>query len=185
MRSIYNVKNGQNTVLRGLLAEEFARYSLIQKFPLLILRPAKLLDFLVEDKVISDHFDFLQKYQQTMDYIGFGPINQPLDEQTTPRDIILNYFYSQDGLTKYIDSSSPSFQIKGYIIEVKSRSGVNYWKSFDYTFSEKQVKMFDESRKLNFGIILCGVTFEKDWNLGIIFTDQRGKILPPDFILKG
>ncbi len=178
------MKNGQNTVLRGLLAEEFARYFLTQKYPLLIMRPVKVLDILSEDKLMSGHFEFLEKYQQTMDYIGFGPINQPLEEHSTHRETILNYFYEQNGLTKYFSGLRPSIKINGYIIEVKSRTGENFWKPFNYSFSVKQEQMFEESKKYNFKIILCGITFEKDWNLGVIFTNQRGKILPPDFVTK-
>jgi len=119
-----------------------------------------------------------------MDFIGFGPINQSLGELTTFREVLINFFYAQDGLTKYFGSSYPSSNINAYLIEVKSRTGVNFWTPFNYFFSTKQEEMFDESKSYNFKIILCGVTFEKDWNLGIVYTDRNGKILPDDFIPK-
>lgn len=184
LKSIYNIKNGQNTVLRGFLAEEFARYMLVQKFPLLIVRPRKVIELLVNEKFKSRHLEFLIKYQQTMDFIGFGPIIQTLEEQNTLRESLINFFYAQDGLTKYFDSTHSSSKIEGYLIEVKSRTSENYWKPFNYSFSVKQEEMFEESRNYNFNIIICGVTFEDDWNLGILYTDRNGKILPSDLISK-
>jgi hypothetical protein len=138
----------------------------------------------IDEKFKSRHLEFLIKYQQTMDFIGFGPINQSLGEQTTFREVLINFFYAQDGLTKYFGSSYHSSNINAYLIEVKSRTGVNFWNPFNYSFSTKQEEMFDESKSYNFKIILCGVTFEKDWNLGIVYTDRNGKILPDDFIPK-
>ena len=72
----YNIKTGQNTVLRGLIAEEFARYTLTQRYPIIMLRPIKVLEYLSKYSVQGAHTNFLNQFQQTMDFIGFGPINE-------------------------------------------------------------------------------------------------------------
>jgi hypothetical protein len=76
-------------------------------------------------------------------------------------------------------------ELKGFIIEVKSRATEHHWKPFQYSFSEKQEEMFIKSKSFNFEVILCGVTFAKDWDISVVFTDVRGKILPSDFLKEG
>ena len=70
----YNVMTGQNTVLRGLVAEEFVRYTLTQRMPIIILRPRFILEKLASFSIKGKKIDFLRKYQQTMDFFGIGPI---------------------------------------------------------------------------------------------------------------
>jgi hypothetical protein len=180
---VYNIKAGQNTVLRGLIAEEFARYTLIQRYPLIVLRPIKVLEYLSQNSVQGGHKDFLTNFQQTMDFVGFGPIDE--SESTIPfsvDEIIAAFFHKQDGLTKYFPSYSNIGGLKGFIIEVKSRTSEHHWKPFQYSFSANQDLMFNKSKNFNFDVILCGVTFAKDWEITVVFTDLRGKILPPDFL---
>ena len=169
--------------MRGLIAEEFARYTLIQRYPLIVLRPIKVLEFLSEKSVLGDHRDFLENFQNTMDFIGFGPTN--VNEATitlSTSEIIIAFFRMQDGLTKFFPSDFNIEGLKGFIIEVKSRTTEHHWKPFQYSFSANQELMFKNSKNFNLDIILCGVTFAKDWDISVVFTDLRGKILPSDFL---
>ena len=164
--------------MRGLIAEEFARYTLLQKFPLIVLRPIKVLDYLEERKIRSPHAKFLQKYSHTMDFFGIGPISDSEEMPAIPTGkLIQDYFYRQDGLTKFIAQPSSQNLIKGYIIEVKSRSTKNHWKPFQYSFSSNQERMLSRLKKYNFEVIICGVTFAKDWKMAVVFTNQDGKII--------
>jgi hypothetical protein len=124
------------------------------------------------------------KYQQTMDFIGFGPIHEKSSEELPlANENILNYFYLQDGLSQYLEGSAKKF-VRGFIIEVKSRSIQNFWKPFQYSFSPNQEEMFKIAQRYNFDIVLCGVTFGENWEISVIFTNLRGKILPSDFLTR-
>ena len=182
---MYNIKTGKNTVLRGLLAEEFARYTLSQRHPIIVLRPAKILEYLSEQTVEGLHVQFLRRYAHTMDFFGLGPILETEESLSIPLSkIIQDFFYKQNGLTKYLVQPLPEFLIKGYIIEVKSRSTKNFWSPFQYTFSTNQEKMFTQSKRFNFEVILCGVTFANDWDMAVVFTNLEGKILPQDHFME-
>jgi hypothetical protein len=118
-----------------------------------------------------------------MDFIAFGPIDEP--ESTIPlsvTEIIVAFFHKQDGLTKFFPSGSKIEGLKGFIIEVKSRTTEYHWKPFQYSFSKNQELMFTKCKNFNFDVILCGVTFANDWEVSVVFTDLKGKILPPDFL---
>ena len=183
---VYNIKTGANTVLRGLIAEEFARYTLGQRYPIIVLRPSKVIEILSKNQTKGPHFDFLVQYQQTMDFIGFDFIQQP---ETSPplsiSDLVQNFFYHQDGLTRYLPSTSLELRLNGYIIEVKSRSTKNHWNPFIYSFSSNQEEMFLQAIKYRFKVILCGVTLANDWEISVIFTNPQGKILPQNFFNSG
>jgi hypothetical protein len=182
---IYNIKTGKNTALRGLLAEEFARYTLSQRHPIIVLRPAKILEYLSEQAVEGLHVQFLRRYVHTMDFFGLGPVLETEESLSIPLSkIIQDFFYEQDGLTKYLVQPLPDVTIKGYIIEVKSRSTKNYWRPFQYKFSVNQEKMFLQSKRINFEVILCGVTFANDWDMAVVFTNLEGKILPQGYFMQ-
>ncbi|MHA2167846.1 MAG: hypothetical protein ACXAAT_18520, partial [Candidatus Hodarchaeales archaeon] len=100
---IYNIKTGKNTVLRGLIAEEFARYTLTQRYPVIVIRPEKVLEFLTEQSIEGPHVQFLRQYSHTMDFFGLGPI---LDADDSPSisisKMVQDFFYKQNGLTKFL-----------------------------------------------------------------------------------
>lgn len=181
---VYNIKTGSNTVLRGLLAEEFTRYTLSQRYPIIVLRPHKVIEILTENQTEGPHFNFLTQYQKTMDFIGFGPIQ--MTETSPPlsiSDLVQNFFYHQDSLIRYFPSNSFESKLTSYIIEVKSRSTKNHWNPFIYSFSPNQEEMLLKASKYRFKVILCGVTLANDWEISVIFTNPQGKILPQDFFL--
>lgn len=143
----------------------------------------KVLEYLSESSVKGAHCNFLKQFQQTMDFIGFGPINEgDISVPLSIEEILVAFFRKQDGLTKFLPSDSTLDGIKGFLIEVKSRTKANYWKPFQYSFSDNQEEMFTKVKNFNFEILLCGVTFGKNWELAVVFTDFKGKILPHDFL---
>ncbi|MCK4849433.1 MAG: hypothetical protein KAT16_10420 [Candidatus Heimdallarchaeota archaeon] len=121
-----------------------------------------------------------------MDFFGLGtPILETEESLTIPLNkLFQDFFYEQNGLTKYLVNPLPELTIKGYIIEVKSRSTKNYWSPFQYSFSSNQEKMFLESKKLNLEVILCGVTFSQNWDIAVVFTNLEGKILSKEYFMQ-
>lgn len=179
---LYNLRNGENTVLRGLVAEEAACYILTQRYPILVLRPKKALNYLDRGAVEGTSVEFLRKNQKTMDFFGLFPFFRSDDLQMTTEEIICKFFLEKEGLDHYFTKEPFTQQVKGFIIEVKSRTTENTWTPFDFVFSTNQKKMFNQCNKINFRIILCGVTFAPDWNLSIVFCDINQKILPENFL---
>lgn len=177
----YNLKRGENTVLRGLVAEEFARYILSQRFPILIIRPSMALKYLEKSSVKGRHVDFLLKNQKTMDFLGIFPFFQDKNAQLTSEEIVCRFFYEKEGLVRYLSKEPLINQLRGFIIEVKSRTSTNSWAPFQFSFSTNQKEMLDQSQRFDFEIILCGVTFASDWNLSAVFCDINQKILSEDF----
>ena len=146
-----------------------------------MLKPAKVIEVLTENNIKGPHFDFVVQYQQTMDFIGFGPIeHNDTALPATLGEILRNFFYQQDGLTRYLPGSDEQ-KINSFIIEVKSRSTKSHWNPFNYSFSPNQEEMFSKAPKYRFKVILCGVTLANDWEISVTFTDPQGKILPQDF----
>ncbi|NHJ02740.1 MAG: hypothetical protein EAX86_11430 [Candidatus Heimdallarchaeota archaeon] len=174
----YNLKNGQNTALRGLIAEEFARYILTNQFPILIFRPRLILDIIRKEGITGYLIDFLDKYQQTMDFFGISLVENNLE--LTSEEIITQFFWQKDGLTRFMYQEKRD-RLRGFTIEVKSRTSSTAWAPFIYSFSPNQIKMFEQCKKLKIEVILCGVTLENEWNLSIVFSDQNHKILTPEF----
>jgi len=167
------------------LAEEFARYSLTQRHPVIVLRPEKILTYLSEKNVDGPHVQFLRRYAYTMDFFGFGPVLETEELLSIPLNkLIQDFFYKQNGLTKYLVQPLSEVSINGYIIEVKSRSTKNYWKPFQYSFSSNQEKMFTQSKRFNLEVLLCGVTFAQDWEMAVVFTNLEGKILPQGYFMQ-
>lgn len=117
-----------------------------------------------------------------MDFFGLGPIIESIDSHSIPiSKMFQDFFLKQSGLTKYLLQPLQDYSTRGYIIEVKSRSTKNYWKPFQYSFSENQEKMFSQSKRFNLGIVICGVTFAHDWEIAVVFTNLKGKILTNEY----
>ena len=173
----YNLKTGQNSVLRGLIAEEFARYILIQRMPILILRPKEVLGIVDEYSIKGKNVEFLRKYQQTIDFFGIGPVLQDDILQLSTEQIIKRFFIEKGDLTRYLMKEPKSLSQRGVIIEVKSRTMVNPRDPFEFSFSPNQELMLKEDYE-DFDIILCGVTLSDDWNLSVVFYDRNQKIIP-------
>ncbi len=117
-----------------------------------------------------------------MDFIGFGPIEDP--ETTIPQstpDLVQTFFFQQDGLTRYLHPNQKYINLKGYIIEVKSRSTQNHWKPFTYSFSPNQEDMFAKAMKYRFKVVICGITLANDWEISMVLTNPQGKVLSQDF----
>ncbi len=178
----YNIRTGKNTVLRGLIAEEFARYILLQKYPLLIIKPFIALQYLEKAGIKGQSVQFLQKYQHTMDYLGIGPIEKKKELKLQNEEIVIRFFLLKEGLTRFLELYSWEHKLKGYIIEVKSRTSITSWAPFRYTISQNQELMFNEIKKFGFELILCGVTFEPKWNLSITLYNHKGKIFQDNFL---
>ena len=174
----YNLKTGQNTALRGLIAEEFARYVLMNRFPLIVVRPQLILDVIKTEGISGVFKTFLEKYQQTMDY--FGICISENDQDSSAKDIFLNFFWQKEGLTRFLIPEKNQ-NLRGFIIEVKSRTTNNAWAPFNYSFSPNQTQMLDECKDMKIEVILCGVTLENNWNLTITFADRNQKVLAEDF----
>ncbi len=120
-----------------------------------------------------------------MDFFGLGPVLETNELPSIPiSKMIQDFFYKQDGLTKYLVQPLQEVPTRGYIIEVKSRSTKNYWNPFYYSFSENQEKMFSQSKRFNFEIVLCGVTFAQDWEIAVVFTNLEGKVLPQGYFMQ-
>ncbi len=183
LRLLYNLKTGQNTVLRGSVAEEFARYILSQRLPILILRPSAVLKYLENAVIKGRYVDFLRKNQQTMDFLGIYPFFAEGKHYTTVEETVCRFFYEKEGLTRYIIQDNQINQLRGFIIEVKSRTSSNTWAPFQFTFSPNQEEMLNQSRGFDLEIILCGVTFSSDWLLTIVFCNGKQKILPEEFFI--
>ncbi|MFX0123036.1 MAG: hypothetical protein ACFFAE_05315 [Candidatus Hodarchaeota archaeon] len=179
---LYNLLKGENTVLRGLVAEEFTRYILSQRFPILIVRPSTALKYLDKTSIEGRYVDFLRKNQQTMDFLGIAPYYRENDFRFKPEEVICQFFYEKEGLTRFLENEGATTQLRGYIIEVKSRTGLSTWSPFQFSFSPNQMKMLDQSQNYDFKIVLSGVTFASDWNLSVVFCDKNQKIFPEDFI---
>ena len=177
----YNLLKGENTVLRGFVAEEFARYTLSKRLPILIIRPVKALKILDEASIVGRYVDFIRKNQQTMDFIGITPYYKDDPFRLRREEIICQFFYEKEGLTRFLLNNASSKQLDGYIIEVKSRTSTDSWAPFQYSFSPNQLEMIDQSQKYNFNIILSGVTFASDWNLSVVFCDHNQRILSEEF----
>ncbi|MFX0015591.1 MAG: hypothetical protein ACFFB2_11585 [Promethearchaeota archaeon] len=180
---IYNILKGENTVLRGLIAEEFVRYILSQRFPILIVRPSIALRYLDNASIKGRYVDFLRKNQQTMDFLGLTPFFRDNHILTTPEETVCRFFYEKEGLSLYLKKESLFPQLQGFIVEVKSRTSENSWAPFNYSFSTNQIEMFQQSKDFDFTIVLCGVTFTSDWNLSVVFCDENQKVLPQDFFV--
>jgi hypothetical protein len=179
----YNLKTGQNTVLRGSVAEEFARYTLSQRMPILILRPSVALKYLENASIKGRYVDFLKKNQQTMDFLGIYPFFSEGKQYTTVEETVCRFFYEKEGLTRYIIKDNQITQLRGFIIEVKSRTTTNTWAPFEFSLSPNQEEMLNQSKGFALEIILCGVTFSSDWLLTIVFCDGKQKILPEEFFI--
>lgn len=179
----YNLKTGQNTVLRGSVAEEFARYILSQRLPILILRPSVVLKYLEKASIKGRYVDFLRKNQQTMDFLGIFPFFAKEKQHTTVEETVCQFFYEKEGLTRYIVKDNQINRLRGYIIEVKSRTTTNTWAPFQFSLSSNQEEMLNQSRGFDLEIILCGVTFSLDWILTIVFCNGNQKILPEEFFI--
>lgn len=177
----YNLLKGENTVLRGLIAEEFARYILSRCFPILTLRPSTALNYLDNASVKGMSVDFLRKNQQTMDFLGIAPFFQNGDLQLSPEEIVYQFFYEKEGLNRYLKKKIHINRLRGFIIEVKSRTTTNSWAPFQFSFSPNQKEMLNQSQKFSFKTILCGVTFSSDWNLSVVFCDNNQKVLQENF----
>ena len=130
----YNVMTGQNTVLRGLVAEEFVRYTLTQRMPIIILRPRFILEKLASFSIKGKKIDFLRKYQQTMDFFGIGPIIREDKLQFSIEQIIYNFFVNKGNLDQYLSGVQQVQILKGFIIEVKSRTTANPRDFFEFSF---------------------------------------------------
>ncbi|MHA1214927.1 MAG: hypothetical protein ACTSPG_06495 [Candidatus Hodarchaeales archaeon] len=180
----YNIETGKNTVLRGLIAEELVHYILTKNFPIIVMRPAKALETLKSLQLNSNKFTFLRTYQQTMDFFGLGPIFKDTRFPHSTQEILLKYFEYEQGLNKFFNNEKWVKDLKGYVIEVKSRTSQNVLKPFNYSFSANQVEMIKKVKTLGFKIILAGVTFEANWNVSVIFTNENGTILTKDFIIE-
>ena len=176
----YNVKTGQNTVLRGVIAEEFVRYTLTQRMPIIILRPRFILEKLASFSIKGKKIDFLRKYQQTMDFFGIGPIIRDDKLQFSIEQIIYNFFFNKRNLDQYLSGVQQIQTLKGFIIEVKSRTTANPRDFFEFSFSPNQEMMLTQLID-DFDVILCGVTFTENWNLSVVFCDRNQKILPSDY----
>ncbi len=179
----YNLIKGENTVLRGLIAEEFARYILSLRFPILVVRPSTALRYLETTTVQGRNVDFLRKNQKTMDFLGITPFFPSDELQLTPKELVHRFFYEREGLNRYLMNGTCFNQLKGFVIEVKSRTSTNSWAPFQFSFSSNQKEMFDQIETHDFEIILCGVTFTSDWNLSVVFCDSNQKILSDDFFV--
>ena len=184
LKLIYNLKTGQNTVLRGSVAEEFARYILSQRIPILILRPSIVLKHLEKASIEGRYVEFLKKNQQTMDFLGIFPFFAGGKQFPTVEETVCRFFYEKEGLTRFIIKDNKMNQLKGFIIEVKSRTTSNTWAPFQFSFSPNQEEMFNQSRRFDLEIILCGVTFSSDWILTIVFCNGNQKILPEEFFMR-
>ncbi|MFX1504848.1 MAG: hypothetical protein ACFFDC_01930 [Promethearchaeota archaeon] len=180
----YNLLKGENTVLRGLVAEEFTRYILSKRLPILIVRPMKALKILDEASVAGEYVDFIRKNQQTMDFIGITPYYKDEDPRIRQEDLICQFFYEKEGLTRFLSNNALSKQLDGFIIEVKSRTSTDSWAPFQFSFSPNQLEMIDQILRYDFKIILSGVTFASDWNLSVVFCDRNQKIISEEFFKK-
>ena len=176
----YNLKTGQNSVLRGLIAEEFARYILTQRMPIFILRPKVVLEIIDESSIKGKNVDFLRKYQQTMDFFGIGPVLREDVLQLSTEQIIKKFFIEKGDLTRYLINDQRSLIQRGFIIEVKSRTKANLREPFEFSFSPNQELMLKHDYE-DFDIILCGVTFSEDWNLSVVFCDRNQKLIPKEY----
>ncbi|MFW9905748.1 MAG: hypothetical protein ACFFFH_15550 [Candidatus Thorarchaeota archaeon] len=177
----YNLLKGENTVLKGLVAEEFARYSLSKRLPILIVRPVKALRILDEASIVGKYVDFIRKNQQTMDFIGITPYYKDENLRVRREDLICQFFNEKEGLTRFLLKNTLSKPLGGFIIEVKSRTSTNSWAPFQFSFSPNQLEMIDQSRSYDFKIILSGVTFASDWNLSVVFCDQNQRMFSEEF----
>ncbi|UCG03698.1 MAG: hypothetical protein JSW11_06865 [Candidatus Heimdallarchaeota archaeon] len=177
---LYNLLTGENTVLRGLIAEEFTRYILTQRFPILIVRPSTVLKYLDKASIVGRYVDFIRKNQQTMDFLGIAPYHR--ENEFKPEEIIYQYFSEKEGLTRFLKAKNNLPWLKGYVIEVKSRTGINTWSPFQFSFSPNQIKMLNQIQNYDFKIVLSGVTFVSDWNLSIVFCDKNQRQYLGDFI---
>ena len=177
----YNLLKGENTVLRGLLAEEFTRYTLAKRLPILIIRPVKALNFLEKASITGKYVDFIRMNQQTMDFIGITPYYRDNDLRVRPEDLVCQFFYEKEGLTRFLSNNALSKQLGGFIIEVKSRTSTDSWAPFQFSFSPNQLGMIDQSQNYDFKIILSGVTFSSDWNLSVVFCDRNQRVLSEEF----
>lgn len=179
----YNLLTGGNTVLQGLVAEEFARYILSQRFPILIIRPTVALKYLKKSDIRGMCVDFLQRNTKTMDFLGIFPFYHDKEYQFTPEEIVCQFFYEKEGLNRFLNKNLRKY-LRGFIVEVKSRVAKNTWAPFQFSFSENQVRLLNQSQRFNFEIILCGVTFGEDWNLSVVFCDRNQKILSDCFFYR-
>ncbi len=148
--------------------------------PLLILRPKIVLDLLDELMIKGSLVDFLWKYQQSMDFFAIGPILSEDAAQFSTEQLIQKFFYSKGDLTKYLPNNQQSQILKGFIIEVKSRTTANPREFFEFSFSPNQELMLSQCGE-DFDIILCGVTFTENWDLSIAFYDRNLKIIPKNY----
>jgi hypothetical protein len=177
LSSSYNILKVQNSVLRGLIAEEFARYSIGQRFPLLVLRPKVIIRYLDDANIQGRTVDFIRKYQQTMDFFGLGPVTEDAILQRTVKDLLIAWFYMIEGLPRFFHGDESIKRLQGFVIEVKSRTSSQAWRAFQYNLSPNQDLMFEACTEVGLRVILCGVTFEADWNMSIVFANHRGKII--------
>ncbi|MFW9778305.1 MAG: hypothetical protein ACFFE8_05575 [Candidatus Heimdallarchaeota archaeon] len=178
LSSSYNILTGQNSVLRGLIAEEFVRYFMSQQFPLLVLRPKIVLRYLDDTNIRGRTVNFVRKYQQTMDFFGLGPIDESMLLQRSAKDLLTSWFYMNEGLPRFFQDDDYVLRLHGFAIEVKSRTTSKIWSSFQYNFSPNQENMFEECNEVGLQSILCGVTFGANWDISIVFANHRGKIIP-------
>jgi hypothetical protein len=117
-----------------------------------------------------------------MDFFGIGPIINEDSSQFNTKDMIYKFFYEAEGLGRFLSSNERIDRLRGIIIEVKSRTSINSWTPFQYSFSSKQESMLAKSRRFGFKVILCGVTLENNWNISATVTDEKGKILTENFL---
>ncbi|WP_455139989.1 hypothetical protein [Candidatus Hodarchaeum mangrovi] len=180
----YNIEKGSNTKLRGLISEEFVRYTLLTNFPILVIRPTKAIKILDDNAISGEFVQFLKDYEQTMDFFGIGPIPKENQTYISLNEIIINYFHKLRGLNRFFHHAKWIEELDGFIIEVKSRTSANALSPFNYSLSDKQKQMVNYGKKLGLKVILGGVTFERNWKLSLMFTNEIGKIIGNDYFLK-
>ena len=180
----YNIERGSNTKLRGLIAEEYVRYTLLTHFPLLVIRPTRAVKILEINAISGEYAQFLKHYEQTMDFLGIGPIPKEEKAPFSTDEIIINYFYKLGGLNQFFHQLEWIEKLDGFMIEVKSRTFTNALSPFSYSLSDKQKEMLNFGKKLGLKVILGGVTFEPNWKLSVMFTNEFGTIIGSNGFLK-
>lgn len=165
--------------LRGLIGEEVAAYLLRKKLNLYVVRPSQLISSLESANLKNTMFQFLRKYQQTMDFIGVWPsVVDLIGEQF--RTSILDLF-TRNSLTRSL-AAEGDFALRGYVIEVKS-SALN--RQSRPKISPRQTKMVKLALKLGFEIILAHVIFLPNYETRArFFNGNIAPIDPKKFVLR-
>jgi len=180
----YNIEKGSNTKLRGLISEEFVRYTLMANFPILVIKPTRAIKILDDNAISGEFVQFLRDYNQTMDFFGIGPISKEEQTLISINEIVINYFHKLRGLNRFFHRVKWIEELDGFIIEVKSRTSANALTPFNYSLSDKQKQMLYNGKKLGLNVIFGGVTFERNWKLSVMFTNEIGTIIGNDYFLR-